>query len=60
MRVLFVVSSNPFSKDYTTIFNLVKELVKSVGVIIFFTGNGAYYTIRPRAVCYFRGIILKA
>jgi len=47
MRVLFVVSSNPFSKDYTTIFNLVKELVKKGEVIIFFTGNGAYYTIRP-------------
>ncbi len=47
MRVLFVVSSNPLSKDYTTIFNLVKELVKKGEVVIFFTGNGAYYTIRP-------------
>jgi hypothetical protein len=41
MRVLFVVSSNPFSKDYATIFNLVKELVKRGEVIIFFTTRGA-------------------
>jgi hypothetical protein len=47
MKILLVVSSNPFSKDYATIFNLVKELVKKGEVIIFFTGNGAYYTIRP-------------
>ncbi|WP_448588355.1 DsrE family protein [Thermocrinis sp.] len=47
MRFLFIVSSNPFSKDYATIYNLSKELVKRGEVIIFFTGNGAYYTIRP-------------
>ena len=47
MKILLVVSSIPFSQDYATIFNLVKELVKRGEVIIFFTGNGAYYTISP-------------
>lgn len=47
MKFLFIVTSNPFSKDYNTLFNLVKELSKKGEVTLFFSGNGAYYTIRP-------------
>jgi len=47
MKFLFIVSSNPFAKDYSTILNLSKELVKRGEVIMFFTGNGAYYITRP-------------
>ncbi|MEN3027693.1 MAG: DsrE family protein [Aquificaceae bacterium] len=47
MRFLFIVTSGPFSKDYNTLVNLVKELLKSGEVTLFFSGNGAYYTIRP-------------
>ncbi len=47
MRFLFVVSSNPFSKDYTTLYHLVKTLSTKGEVVIFFVGNGVYYMIRP-------------
>ncbi|MFN3976551.1 MAG: DsrE family protein [Aquificaceae bacterium] len=49
MKFLFIVTSNPFSKDYSTIVRLVEELVKRGEVALFFTGNGVYYTIRPEA-----------
>lgn len=47
MRVLFVVTSNPFSKDFLTLKMLVKALVPKAEVSIFFSGNGAYYIQRP-------------
>ncbi|RMH06982.1 MAG: hypothetical protein D6699_01870 [Aquificota bacterium] len=47
MRFLFLITSNPFAKDYNTIKELAKALVKKGEVIMFFSGNGAYYTIRP-------------
>jgi sulfur relay (sulfurtransferase) complex TusBCD TusD component (DsrE family) len=47
MRFLFIVTSNPFAKDYNTIVRLVEELTKKGEVVLFFTGNGAYYVIRP-------------
>lgn len=47
MKFLFIVTSNPFSKDYNTILSLVKELSKRGEVTLFFSGNGAYYTIKP-------------
>lgn len=50
MKFLFIVTSNPFSKDYNTLFNLVKELAKKGEVTVFFSGNGAYYVIRPDTV----------
>ncbi len=49
MKFLFVVSSNPFSKDYTTLYNLVKTLSSKGEVVIFFVGNGVYYMVRPEA-----------
>ncbi|MFN3946601.1 MAG: DsrE family protein [Aquificaceae bacterium] len=47
MKFLFIISSNPFAKDYSTIVKLVEELLKKGEVALFFTGNGAYYTVRP-------------
>ncbi|MCS7278138.1 MAG: DsrE family protein [Aquificaceae bacterium] len=47
MKFLFIVTSNPFAKDYSTIVNLVKELIKVGEVTLFFSGNGAYYIVRP-------------
>ncbi|MCS6875714.1 MAG: DsrE family protein [Aquificaceae bacterium] len=49
MKFLFMVTSNPFSKDYNTLLNLVRVLSKKGEITIFFSGNGAYYTIRPEA-----------
>jgi sulfur relay (sulfurtransferase) complex TusBCD TusD component (DsrE family) len=50
MKVLFVITSVPFAKDYTTITNLVKTLsLRGHEVHIFFSGNGVYYLIRPDA-----------
>ncbi|MCS7170811.1 MAG: DsrE family protein [Aquificaceae bacterium] len=49
MRFLIIVTSNPFSKDYNTLLNLVRELTKRGEVTLFFSGNGAYYTLRPDA-----------
>ncbi len=47
MKFLIIVTSNPFAKDYSTIVNLTRELIKKGEVTIFFSGNGVYYTIRP-------------
>ncbi|ADC88750.1 hypothetical protein Thal_0113 [Thermocrinis albus DSM 14484] len=49
MKFLLIVTSNPFAKDYSTILNLTRELVKRGEVILFFSGNGVYYTVRPEA-----------
>lgn len=46
MKFLLLVTSNPFSKDYNTVFKLAKELKNHGEVVIFFSGNGAYYTLR--------------
>ncbi len=47
MKFLFVISSSPFSKDYTTIYNLCRVLSEKGSVTIFLVGNGVYYMIRP-------------
>ncbi len=47
MKFLLIITSNPFAKDFSTVVNLTRELVKRGEVAIFFSGNGAYYTIRP-------------
>ena len=50
MKVLFVITSVPFAKDYVTITNLTKSLAsRGHEVHVFFSGNGAYYLIRPEA-----------
>lgn len=50
MRVLFVITSSPFSKDYNTVMNLVERLSKNGHEVhIFLSGNGVYYLIRPEA-----------
>ncbi len=49
MKFLFVISSNPFSKDYGSVYNLAKFLSKKGSVTIFLVGNGVYYMIRPEA-----------
>ncbi|GBC88400.1 hypothetical protein HRbin13_00522 [bacterium HR13] len=47
MRFLFVVTSNPFAKDFSTLLYLVNALSKHGEVAIFFSGNGVYYLTRP-------------
>lgn len=47
MKFLLVVTSNPFAKDYNTVVNLTRELIRLGEVTLFFSGNGTYYTIRP-------------
>jgi len=50
MKILFVITSIPFAKDYNTIRNLVERLSKrGHEVHIFLSGNGVYYLIRPDA-----------
>lgn len=50
MRVLIVITSVPFAKDYNTILNIAKKLRdKEHDVSIFLSGNGSYYLIRPDA-----------
>ncbi len=50
MKVLIVVTSIPFAKDYNTITNLVKRFSqREHEVSIFLSGNGVYYLIRPDA-----------
>ncbi len=50
MKVLFVITSVPFAKDYSTITNLVERLSKKGHEVhVFLSGNGVYYLIRPDA-----------
>jgi len=49
MKFLFVITSNPFAKDFTTILNLVRALSKRGEITMFFSGNGAYYITRPES-----------
>lgn len=49
MRFLFVVTSNPFAKDFSTLLNLVKVLSKKGDVAVFFSDNGVYYLTRPES-----------
>ncbi len=50
MKVLIVVTSVPFAKDYSTITNIVKKLrERGHEVSMFLSGNGAYYLLRPDA-----------
>ncbi|NPA41271.1 MAG: DsrE family protein [Aquificae bacterium] len=50
MKVLIVITSVPFAKDYSTITKLTQKLTaKGHEVSIFLSGNGAYYLIRPDA-----------
>jgi len=51
MRILFVITSIPFAKDYGTVTNLLRRLSeRGHRASIFLTGNGVYYLIRPDAV----------
>ncbi len=48
MKVLILITSVPFAKDYNTINNLVKHFnLAGDDVSIFLAGNGAYYLLRP-------------
>ncbi len=51
MKILFVITSTPFAKDYNTIMNLLRTL-RSRGheLHLFLSGNGAYYLVRPDAL----------
>lgn len=50
MKVLFVITSVPFGKDYTTVVRLVDGLVRrGHEVSVFLSGNGVYYLTRPEA-----------
>lgn len=50
MKVLLVITSVPFAKDYSTVTNLVRRLTgRGHDVSIFLSGNGVYYLIRPDA-----------
>lgn len=47
VKILFVISSVPFSSDFNTIYNLSKVLVEKAEIEFFLTGNGVYYLARP-------------
>ncbi len=50
MKVLFVITSIPYAKDYNTVLNLIRKLrERGHEVSVFFSGNGVYYLIRPEA-----------
>jgi len=42
VKILFVISSVPFSSDFNTIYNLSKVLVEKAEIEFFLTGNGVY------------------
>ncbi len=47
MKVLFFITSNPFSKDLNTIIKLIQALKsKEHFVSMFFSGNGVYWLLR--------------
>jgi len=53
MRVLFIITSVPFAKDYSTITNLIERLSRRGHTVsVFLTGNGVYYLIRPDVVAF--------
>ncbi len=43
MKVLIIVTSNPFSKDFDSVYKLSKALVDKAEVTIFLSGNGTYW-----------------
>jgi hypothetical protein len=43
MNILIVVTSNPFSKDFDSVYKLSKALVGKADVTIFLSGNGTYW-----------------
>jgi len=50
MKILLVITSVPFAKDYSTITNLVRKFSeRNHEIAIFLSGNGVYYLIRPEA-----------
>jgi len=50
MRVLIVITSVPFAKDYSTITSLIRKFRdRGHEVSVFLSGNGSYYLIRPDA-----------
>ncbi|WP_461832649.1 DsrE family protein [Aquifex sp.] len=50
MKVLIFITSVPYAKDYNTVKNLTKKLCeKGHEVVIFLSGNGVYYLLRPDA-----------
>ena len=50
MKVLFVITSVPFAKDYSTVTSLIRKLIeRGHEVTVFLSGNGVYYLLRPDA-----------
>ncbi len=50
MKILFVITSIPFAKDYNTVKNLLSHLSRRKHkVSLFLSGNGVYYLIRSDA-----------
>ncbi len=43
MNILFVVTSNPFSKDFDSVMKLNQSLKGKANITIFFSGNGCYW-----------------
>ncbi|NPA32291.1 MAG: DsrE family protein [Aquificae bacterium] len=50
MKVLLFITSVPYAKDYNTVRNLTRKLTqRGHEVVIFLSGNGVYYLLRPDA-----------
>ncbi|NPB06312.1 MAG: DsrE family protein [Aquificae bacterium] len=50
MRVLILVTSGPYAKDYNTVRELTRTLTAAGHeVVLFLSGNGVYYLLRPDA-----------
>jgi hypothetical protein len=48
MRILIVITSVPFAKDFNTIKNLIGRFAElGDEVSVFLAGNGSYYLLRP-------------
>ncbi len=43
MNILFVITSNPFSKDFDSVYKLCRVLKNHANIAIFLSGNGTYW-----------------
>jgi len=50
MKVLLFITSGPYAKDYNTVRRLTQTLTqRGHEVVLFLSGNGVYYLLRPDA-----------
>lgn len=49
MNILFVITSNPFSKDFDSVMKLIQNLKDKASITVFLSGNGCYWLTYEQA-----------